>query len=167
VEVKSGYGGTPTAELASLEAIAEPGRRRAGARRADPARPRARPDDREGHLRDVVERLLPEVAARGLARRVDVFVEREAFTAAEAERVLRAARALGLDLTLHADQFHRVGGVELAARLGARSVDHLEVTGPARSPPWRRRAGRRPRPVATLLPGASFELGPPTRPAGR
>jgi imidazolonepropionase len=156
VEVKSGYGGTPAAEIASLEAIAA---------LAGDVRVRVLPtllvhvpdpEDREGHLRDVVERLVPEVAARGLARRVDVFVEASAFTVAEAERVLRAALALGLDVTLHADQFHRVGGVELATRLGARSVDHLEASGPEQVAALAAAGGRT---VATLLPGASFELG--------
>jgi imidazolonepropionase len=164
VEVKSGYGGDADGELASLEAIAALGA-------AAPVRVVPTllvhvpdPDDRAGHLRDVIERLLPEVAARALARRVDVFVEREAFSAAEAERVFVAARRLDFDLTLHADQFHRVGGVDLAVRLGVRSIDHLEVTGPAEIAALARASvggGDRPsgRPVATLLPGASLELG--------
>jgi imidazolonepropionase len=161
VEVKSGYGGSVEAELASLEAIAELA---AGVRvRIVPTLlvHVPDPDDREGHLRGVVERLLPAAAARGLAARVDVFVERSAFTAAEAERVLAAARGLGFDLTLHADQFHRVGGVELAARLGARSVDHLEVAGPDQIAALAAVGGRT---VATLLPGASLELGLPHAP---
>ena len=36
-----------------------------------------------------------------------------------------------MTLRLHADQFTEVGGVPLAVELGARSVDHLEATGPA------------------------------------
>jgi len=161
VEVKSGYGGTAAAEIASLEAIAA---------LAGDARVRVvptlllhvpDPDDREGQLREVVERLLPEVAARGLARRADVFVEGGAFTLAEAERVLRAAQARGLDVTLHADQFHRLGGVALAARLAARSVDHLEASGAEEIAELAAAGGRT---VATLLPGASFELGTPHAP---
>jgi imidazolonepropionase len=88
-----------------------------------------------------------------------VFVEREAFTPDEAERVLLAGRAAGLDLTLHADQFHAVGGVELAVRLGARSVDHLEASGVAQID-----ALSRGDTVATLLPGVSLELGLPAAP---
>lgn len=154
VEVKSGYGGSPAAEIAALEAIAEV---------ASAARVRVvptlllhvpDPDDRAGQLAAFEGQVLPEVARRGLARRVDVFVEAEAFTVGEAERVLRAARALGLDGTLHADQFHRVGGVELAVRARARSVDHLEASGPVQIAALA--AGDT---VATLLPGASLELG--------
>jgi len=154
VEVKSGYGGTVEAEVASLEAIAE-------LRTAAPVSvvptllihlPDA--DDRAGHLRAVVERLIPEVAARHLAERIDVFVEREAFTVDEAERLLEAGRAVGLERTLHADQFHAIGGVELAVRLGARSVDHLEASGVEQIAVL---AGGST--VATLLPGVSLELG--------
>jgi imidazolonepropionase len=67
IEVKSGYGGTVEAELAALEAIAE---LRAGANvTVVPTLLVHLPDpvDRAGHLRDVVERLVPEAAARGLA----------------------------------------------------------------------------------------------------
>jgi imidazolonepropionase len=159
VEVKSGYGGSAAAEIASLEAIAEV---------ASGARVRVvptlllhvpEPDARASQLAEFEEHVLPEVARRGLSGRVDVFVEAEAFTASEAERFLRAARLLGLDVTLHADQFHRVGGVELAVRLGARSVDHLEASGPGQIAALA--AGDT---VATLLPGASLELGGPHAP---
>ena len=161
VEVKSGYGGSAAAEIASLEAIAELA---AGVRvRVVPTLLLHVPDaeDREGRLQEAIARLLPEVADRGLARRVDVFVEAEAFTVDEAERLLRAARALGLDVTLHADQFHALGGVELGVRLGARSVDHLEASGPAQIAALAAAGGAT---VATVLPGVSFELGLPHAP---
>jgi imidazolonepropionase len=154
VEVKSGYGGSVEAELASLEAIA--------ALRAE-AQVRVVPtllvhvpdtEDRQRHLRAVIERLVPEVATRGLATRIDVFVEHEAFSVAEAERILLAGRAQGLDLTLHADQFRAIGGVDLAVRLGARSVDHLEAAGVEQIDALAQGTS-----VATLLPGASLELG--------
>jgi imidazolonepropionase len=79
--------------------------------------------------------------------------------------VLHAARALGLDVTLHADQFHRVGGSSWPLRLGARSVDHLEASGPTQIAALAAAAGGAT--VATLLPGASFELGGPTLRVGR
>ena len=154
IEVKSGYGGSVEAELRSLEAIDVLTKR-------TPARivptlllhvpP---PEGRAAYVDDVVQRLVPEVARRRLAARVDVFVEREAFTLEEARRILEAALAHGLATTLHADQFEVLGGVELGVELGARSVDHLEASGAeqiaalAQSPT-----------IATLLPGASLELG--------
>jgi len=159
VEVKSGYGGTVEGELASLEAIAEVRERALVTVVPTLLVHLPDPDDREGHVRAVIERLIPEVAERGLARRLDVFVEREAFTLEEAESLLLAGRAAGLDLTLHADQFGAIGGVELAVRLGARSVDHLEASGVTQID-----ALARGDTVATLLPGVSLELGLPPAP---
>ena len=72
--------------------------------------------------------MLPQAAGR--AEAADVFLERGAFDRDQAERYLRAAAGHGLALRLHADQFSEGGGVELAIALGARSVDHLEATGP-------------------------------------
>ena len=49
----------------------------------------------------------------------------------QARRYLEACRDAGLALRLHGDQFTESGAVPLAVELGARSVDHLEATGPA------------------------------------
>src|SRR6185312_3022929 len=64
-----------------------------------------------------------------LAEAADVFLERGAFSAEQAERYLRAAAGQGLALRLHGDQFTESGAIPLAVELGARSVDHLEATG--------------------------------------
>ena len=60
-----------------------------------------------------------------------MFLERGAFSAEQAERYLRAAAGHGLALRIHGDQFTESGAIPLAVELGARSVDHLEATGPA------------------------------------
>ena len=73
--------------------------------------------------------MLPTAAQ--LADAADVFLERGAFDAAQARRYLEACRDAGLALRLHGDQFTESGAVPLAIELGARSVDHLEATGPA------------------------------------
>src|SRR4029077_13587519 len=85
-----------------------------------------------GDADDYLDYALAEVlpAPAELAEAADVFLERGAFTAGQAERYLRAAAGHGLALRMHADQFSQAGGIELAVRLGARSVDHLEATGP-------------------------------------
>jgi len=59
-----------------------------------------------------------------------VFLERGAFDAAQARRYLEACRGAGLAVRLHGDQFTESGAIPLAIELGARSVDHLEATGP-------------------------------------
>jgi imidazolonepropionase len=72
--------------------------------------------------------VLPEAAT--VAEAADVFLERGAFDAAQARRYLEACSAAGLTLRLHGDQFTEQGAIPLAVELGARSVDHLEATGP-------------------------------------
>ncbi|HLV27086.1 MAG TPA: imidazolonepropionase [Gemmatimonadales bacterium] len=164
IEVKSGYGFTPEAEIRSLEAIAAL-RTRTSAHIHATLLVHVPPNEgsqRSEYVRTMAEEVVPEVARRQLATAVDVFVEREAFSVAEAELILRAALASGLEVTLHADQFHAIGGSELAAQLGGRSVDHLEASGSAQVAAL---AAVAPRTVATVLPGVSLHLGLPAAPA--
>lgn len=70
--------------------------------------------------------MVPAVAAEGLASFVDVFCDAGFFDLASTERIARAAAAAGLPIRLHAEQLARTGATELAVRLGAASVDHLE-----------------------------------------
>ncbi|HYW29421.1 MAG TPA: imidazolonepropionase [Gaiellales bacterium] len=128
-EVKSGYGLDRDAELAMLRAAAAPHAIEVsptflGAHAVGPEW-----DDADAYLDFVIEDVLPEASA--LAEAADVFLERGAFDRAQAGRYLRAAAAHGLALRMHADQFSEAGGIDLAVELGARSVDHLEATGPA------------------------------------
>jgi imidazolonepropionase len=109
--------------------------------------------DRASYVREIIERMLPEVAQQGLARFCDVFVDEIAFDAQEAEAILRAAAGHGLGLRVHADQLRDSQGAILAARLGAASADHLEHTGEAGITAL---AGSGT--VAVLLPGAAFFL---------
>ena len=125
-EGKSGYGLDRETELAMLDAVrAEGGIPTWLGGHAVP------PEfvDADAYLDFALDEVLPEVAA-GRAEAADVFVERGAFDAAQASRYLTACKEAGLDLRLHADQFTEAGGIELAIELGARSVDHLEATGP-------------------------------------
>lgn len=109
------------------------------------------PDAWIAHL---VEELLPTVAAKKLARSADVYCDRNAFHLAHARQYLEGARRLGFQLTLHAGQFHDVGGVALAVGMGARSVDHLEHVGRASITLL-----ARARTAAVLLPGSVLFLG--------
>lgn len=116
-------------------------------------------EGRKDYVRGVCEQLIPEVASENLAAAVDVFTEREAFTVAETRAILLAAKAHGLQTKLHADQFHAIGGTELACELGALSVDHLEASGPAQIA-----ALSASNTVATILPGVTLHLGLPAAP---
>jgi len=128
-EGKSGYGLDRDTELASLAAVAGPHPIATvptylGAHSVPPEFGSA--DD---YLDFAIAEVLPEAAK--LAEHADVFLERGAFSAEQADRYLRAAMGHGLVARLHGDQFTESGAIPLALELGARSVDHLEATGPA------------------------------------
>jgi imidazolonepropionase len=157
VEVKSGYGLDEDNETKQLEAIA------AASHRADLPRvvatylalhaiPQEAAHRREAYV-DAAVRRVGAFAARGLMRYVDAYVDANAFTVGEAERLGEAARSAGLGIRLHVGQFADVGGAALAARLGAATADHLENVAAADIEALAQ-AGTR----AVLLPVASFTL---------
>jgi imidazolonepropionase len=124
-EGKSGYGLDRETELASLRAIAAAGGIPTflGAHATPP-----KFADADAYLDFILADVLPDAAQ--LAEAADVFLERGAFDATQARRYLEACRSHGLALRLHGDQFTEAGAIPLAIELGARSVDHLEATGP-------------------------------------
>jgi imidazolonepropionase len=161
VEVKSGYGFTVAGELRSLEVIQV-------LASALPIRivptllihiPPSDARGREIYLDQVRGELIPEVARRHLAQALDIFVEQEAWSAGEAESVLTCALEHDLRIKMHAEQFHSVGGLELALRLKALSVDHLEACQPHQYDLFRNSPT-----IATILPGVSLHLGIPKAP---
>jgi imidazolonepropionase len=154
-ESKSGYGLDRDTELASLHAIAEEGGVPTwlGAHAVPPEF-----DDGDAYLDFALAEVLPEAAST--AEAADVFLERGAFDAAQARRYLEACRDAGLALRLHGDQFTEAGAIPLAIELGARSVDHLEATGPEGVHAL---AGSEV--VGVMLPASALFLGRPMPPA--
>ena len=161
VEVKSGYGLTIAGELKMLEVIQTLAARL-------PIRivptllihiPPADKRERVAYVEQVCDELIPEAAHRKLARAVDVFIEKEAWTAQEAETIFSSALSHRLQIKAHVEQFHSVGGLELALRLGALSVDHLEAAKPHQLPLFHDSGI-----IATVLPGVSLHLGIPNAP---
>lgn len=156
IEVKSGYGLTREAELASLRAI-DAIRRKAKVRLVATLLvhiPPADPAERDDYLAMVLDEMIPEAAREGLATAVDVFVEREAWLPEEAAQIFTAAKRHGLAVKAHADQFHAIGGVQVAILHGALSADHLEAsTGTEVA------ALAASETIATLLPGVTLHLG--------
>jgi imidazolonepropionase len=132
VEVKSGYALDHDGELRLLRLIPQLARRTGlrlvptflGAHAIAPEY-RTRP---EAYVDRIVRKTLPVVAHERLARFCDVFCEPGFFTVAQSERLLRAALALGLGVKIHAEEFVLSGGARLAARLRARSAEHLLAT---------------------------------------
>ena len=161
IEIKSGYGFASDKEIAMLEVIR-------CLSDTMPARivptllihvPPKNAAERAACVSDICQTLIPEVARRKLAAAVDVFVEKEAWSAAEAESILLGARKHGLAVKLHTEQFHRVGGLELGLRLGALSVDHLEACSPEQVANLGGSST-----IAAILPGVTLHLGLPPAP---
>jgi imidazolonepropionase len=130
MEVKTGYGLSPDAELRLLRLIAELAERTPV--RIEPTYLGAHVVpagwDRADYVAEVVA-TLPAAAAAG-ARWADVFCDRGVFTVDEARHILTAAKDAGLGLRLHAEEIARTGAAGLAAELGCASADHLEHVSP-------------------------------------
>ena len=131
IEVKSGYGLDHPTELRILRVIARLAAE--GPARIIPTLlaahtiPREFAANRAEYVRWVAQDLIPEVASLGLARYSDAFCDDHAFTLPETRQVLTSARAHGLGLRIHAEQFRPGTGADLAAELGAATADHLET----------------------------------------
>ncbi len=158
LEAKSGYGLSLGSELKMLEILRRLHREGPlelvatflGAHVVPPEYKR-KPD---AYLDLLIRRMIPAVAARGLAEFCDVFCDRGAFMLTQARLVLTAARVCGMEPRLHAEQLARTGGARLAVQLHAASVDHLERINRADI-----RALGASDTICTLLPGAVFHLG--------
>jgi imidazolonepropionase len=117
---------------------------------------------RDDYVRWIAEELIPEVADLKLARFCDAFCDDHAFTVEETRAVLTAARAHGLELRVHAEQFRPGTGAVLAAELRARTADHLE-TATGETLNALRAAAVQP----VLLPGSVFALARTAYPPAR
>ena len=158
VEAKSGYGLDLQTELKQLRVI----RRLNEEHPADLAAtflgahalPPEYKEDREGYLRLLCDRVIPEVAEQKLAQFCDVFCETGVFSAEESKRILEAGKRFGLIPKIHADEIDPIGGSQLTKEVGAISAEHLIVC-----PPEGIEAMRQAGTVACCLPATSFYLG--------
>jgi imidazolonepropionase len=131
VEIKSGYGLTVESELKMLRVAkrlksALPLRMKTTLLAAH-ALPVEFKEDRSAYMDLILNELLPQVEAEGLADFIDVFCETNYFTVAEMERILEAGAANGMPGKVHVNQFTSIGGIQAAIKHEALSVDHLEV----------------------------------------
>ena len=163
VEIKSGYGLSDVDEIRMLRLIKEAKNHAHQQLISTFLGAHVCPLDynKEEYLTFLSTEVFPKLKEEALTDRVDIFVEEGAFPADLAFPYLQKAKAQGFELTVHANQFTE-GGAYLAAKLGARSADHLEhldgeeITALAKSST-----------VAVALPGASIGLGVPFTPARR
>ena len=163
VEIKSGYGLNTEDELKMLRVI----------RRIKQTSPlkvvsnflgahavsRAYAGRQSAYVDLVVNEMIPAVAAEGLADFVGVCCDEGFFTPEETGRILQAGTKYGMRGKIHGQELAPSGGVEVALKHNALSVDHLEsmtdediamMIGTETSP--------------TALPGTSFFLNIPFAP---
>jgi imidazolonepropionase len=166
IEIKSGYGLTVEAELKMLRVIRSlkswsPIPIKASFLGAH-AMPMAFRENREGYLSLIINEMLPRIAQEGLADYIDVFCEKGFYSVEETDRILEVGAKYGLRPKIHTNQFNSMGGIEVAVKHKALSVDHLEVLNEAEID-----CLRNSQTIATLLPSAPFFLNdahfPPAR----
>jgi imidazolonepropionase len=160
VEAKSGYGLTSEHERRLLEiavrldAPAEVVRTFMGAHVV----PEEYADDVDSYVTLVAEGMIPGLG--NLAEFCDVWCDEGAFTAKHCRQILRAAKAEGLGIKVHAEQLSRSGGAAVAAEFGAVSAEHLEHANEEDAD-----ALARSHTVGVLMPGASLMTSQPFAPA--
>lgn len=103
-------------------------------------------------VQEIIAHWLPRLKSQ--ADFQDVFVERAYFGKQEAIQLLEEGKKYGLRPKVHAHEFGRTGGVEVACKVGAVSADHLQYMSDG---DWK--ALRQARVVPVVLPGTSFFLG--------
>ena len=113
--------------------------------------------DYVGH---VVNDMIPEVGRQGLADFIDVFCDEGFFTPEETARMLEAGAKYGMKGKIHGQELADSGGVEVAVKYGALSVDHLESMTDRDI-----ECLRGTQTMPTALPGTSFFLNMPFAPA--
>jgi imidazolonepropionase len=164
IEIKSGYGLDVENELKILRVIKR-------IRETFPvivkstllgahALPEEYRERRDAYVEMVISEMIPLAAAEDLADYIDVFCDKGFFTPEETGRILMAGLKYGLRAKIHANELGITGGVQVAVKYDALSVDHLEHMGPSEIECL---LGSETMP--TLLPGASFFLGIPYGPA--
>jgi imidazolonepropionase len=81
------------------------------------------------YLDFLVEKVLPVVKRKKLSNRVDIFIENKFFEKDVASAFLQKAKALGFQITIHANQLSLSGGADIALEINAQSADHvIELT---------------------------------------
>ena len=71
--------------------------------------------------------MIPHIAKNHLAEFCDGFCEATASTSTEIDKIFISSSNAGLKLKFHTEQFNNVGGLDVALKHNATSVDHLEV----------------------------------------
>ena len=156
IEVKSGYGLSVDSEMRLLEACG----RISEQTRMDihttwlGAHDFPKGMKQSEYMDELISEQLPLVAEQGVASWVDVFCEPGWFDIDQTERIVVAAKELGLTPRLHVDEFVDSGGLALASELGSVSADHV-----AHSNDVSRELASKAGTMQTFLPGTPYVMG--------
>ena len=102
----------------------------------------------------VINKMLPDFATKSLVDYVDIFCEKNYFTANDTEQLIKEAKKYNIPAKIHVNQFNSIGGIKIAVRNKAISVDHLEVVNEQDIAELKKGST-----MPVLLPGCSFFLG--------
>ena len=131
IEIKTGYGLNYESELKMLEVIQEIRKNTKlqvkstflGAH----AYPKDYKENKEGYLDIIINKMLPDFKKRNLIDFIDVFCEEGYFSKEDTERIIIEGKKYDIPAKIHVNQFNSIGGIEVAVKNKALSVDHLEV----------------------------------------
>lgn len=157
LEIKSGYGLTLDSELKMLRVIKKisnniPIKIKSTFLGAH-AIPEQYKNNKSGYLDLIIDEMLPKINNESLADFIDVFCEKGYFDLNDTEIILNAAKKYRLTPKIHVNQFNSFGGVDLAVKYDAISVDHLEEISEKDI-----KSLKDSNTIAVALPGCSFYL---------
>ena len=160
LEIKSGYGLTFDGELKMLRVINKislqtPMKIKSTFLGAH-AIPEIYKKNKSSYLDLIIDKMLPKINDEDLADFIDVFCEKGYFDLNDTDIILNAAKKYGLIPKIHVNQFNSFGGIDLAVKHKALSVDHLEVISEKDI-----ESLKKSKTIAVALPGCSFYLGIP------
>ena len=160
LEIKSGYGLTFDGELKMLRVINKIGLQTPMKIKSTFLGAHAIPEiykkNKSSYLDLIIDKMLPKINDEDLADFIDVFCEKGYFDLNDTEIILNAAKKYGLIPKIHVNQFNSFGGIDLAVKYKALSVDHLEVISEKDI-----ESLKKSKTIAVALPGCSFYLGIP------
>ena len=161
LEIKSGYGLCTASEIKMLKVIQSLSNDLPVAIKSTFLGAHAVPEamSKSKYLQLIIEEMLPRIHQEKLADYIDIFCENGYFDLKDMDLLLKNGKKYQLKPKVHVNQFHSFGGVNLAVKHHALSVDHLEVLNEEDI-----KALQNSNTIAVALPGCSFYLGIPYTP---
>lgn len=121
---------------------------------------------KDDYINLICYNMIPLIAKRNLAKYIDIFVEENFFDVQDAEKIFSMGRKFNLIPKVHTEQFNSIGGIDVAIKFEANSVDHLEVLKSKDVIKLIDHNKNKERKItAVILPGVSYFLNIPYAPA--